>query len=378
MCVEIVPSKGPSRANFIGDMVAAAAFARMPAPSQALDYSAVLPPPPGAMVSGNARAASIAASSPFVRQTYATTLGLANQIADTGLRASVIDLLRDPKPTFLKNYPTLEAREALRQAFVREKFVDEGVPLTGLFPPNADAQSAPQPFWSASGSADGSHHAYPGGLTVHECFNATMATHYARSYDDLYFSGRSVISRDTAIGTALFHDAMKSIVFQWNDDGTPFAEATICGTGAHHVLSGAEALARGRSARFVITLLSAHAAPSLGDEDKVVTWCRAAAMLAGVDPIRFGLLRLDNETYRLAPDAVPIEAFVNYLSDHDYVLSVHAMHVVRAALRPRVSDVWEINTILARRSAIALYQVLSDDGERGFDREVDRVLSSSP
>jgi hypothetical protein len=109
-----------------------------------------------------------------------------------------------------------------------------------------------------------------------------------------------------------------------------------------------------------------------------VTWCRAAAMLAGVDPIRFGLLRLDNETYRLAPDAVPIEAFVNYLSDHDYVLSVHAMHVVRAALRPRVSDVWEINTILARRSAIALYQVLSDDGERGFDREVDRVLSSSP
>jgi hypothetical protein len=376
MCVEPGPSGGTSRANFIGDMFAAAAFARMPAPGQSRDYSAALPPPPGALVAGNARAASIAASSPFVRETYATTLGLANQIADPALRSSVVELLRDPKPTFLKNYPTLEAREALRQAFLGEKFIDEHVPLTGLFPPNADAQSAPQPFWSASGSSDGSHHAYPGGLTIHECFNATMATHFARTYDDVYFSGRSAISRDTAIGAALYHDCMKSIVFQWNDDGTPFAEATICGTGAHHVLSGAEALARGRSARFVITLLSAHAAPSLGDEVKVVMWCRAAAMLAGVDPIRFGLLRLEDETYRLAPEAVPIEAFVNYLSDHDYVLSVHAMHVVRGALRRRVSDLWEINTLLARRSAIALYQILSDGGERGFDREIDRVLSS--
>ena len=373
MCVGPVHS-GSSRAGFIGGFAAAAAFVALPASSEALDLSVALPLPATEMTPGNARAARIATSSAFVRTAFFTALDLASRIRDPALRASVADLLRDPKPTFMRNYPTPESRAAMFATFVREKYIDATVSQDGLFPPNAGPVSAPQPFWSASGSTNGSHHSYPGGLAVHECFNATMATHYARTYDDLYFGGRNVVSDDMAIGAALYHDAMKSIVFQWNDDGTPFSEATICGTGGHHVLSGAEAISRGRSAHFVIALLSAHAAPSLGDEDKVVTWCRGAALLAGVDPVAYGLLRLQNETYRLAPKAVPIEAFVNYLSDHDYVLSVHAMHVVRDELRGRNLATWDTNTILARRSAIELYRTLSDGGERDFDREIDLLL----
>jgi hypothetical protein len=163
---------------------------------------------------------------------------------------------------------------------------------------------------------------------------------------------------------------MKSIVFQWNADGTLFDEGTIADTGAHHVLSGAEAISRGRSARFVIALLSAHAAPSLGDEAKVVAWCRAAALVAGVDPVSYGLLRADKKGFALAPEFVPIEAFVNHLSDHDYVLSVHAMHAVRGELARHGGDAWYVNGVLSKRSAIGLYGVLSTGGRSAFDREV--------
>jgi hypothetical protein len=38
-------------------------------------------------------------------------------------------------------------------------------------------------------------------------------------------------------------------------DGTLAGELTIAGTGGHHILSGAEAIARGRDPRFITTLL---------------------------------------------------------------------------------------------------------------------------
>jgi hypothetical protein len=82
---------------------------------------------------------------------------------------------------------------------------------------------------------------------------------FAATFDRHFFGGRSTVSRDTVIAAALFHDAMKTLVFGWNDDGSLFDKLTIAGTGGHHALSG---------------------------------------------------------------------AFVNSLSDHDYVVAVHATHVV--------------------------------------------------
>jgi hypothetical protein len=383
MCVD--PRRGalPSRTTFLGSFVAgsvfaSAAFAVAGSSARADAASPVaLPDPPTGMTPANARAAAIAASSPFVTATYARLHGLANSIADPELRANVAELLADPKPTFAARYASDESRRALLDVCIGAGFVAAGAPLATLFPANTDGNSAPQPFWSAAGSYNGSHHAYPGGLAVHECFNATMATEFASTYDATYFGGTQTIDRDIAIGAALYHDVMKTIVFQWNDDGSLFAEGTIGETGAHHVLSGAEAIARGRSPRFVIALLSAHAAPSLGDEAKVVTWCRAAALIAGVDPVTYGLLRHDGSHLRLAPDFVSIEAFVNHLSDHDYVLSVHAMQTVLPELARHGADRWYTNDVLAKRSAIALYGILSTGGRPAFDREVAAALRRS-
>jgi hypothetical protein len=332
------------------------------------------------MTAGNARAAKLAAASPFVRDVYAKTESLARSIGDGALRASVLDLLHDPRALYGRRHPSEEARLAVRDALARAGFVETHAPVAGIFPhgTEASARSAPQPFWSAPGSSYGSHHAYPGGLAVHEYFNGATAVAYTETYDRLYFSDTKTLDRDTVVGAALYHDIMKAVVFQWNDDGSLTNEATIAGTGAHHALSGAEAIVRGRSPRFVVTLLSAHAAPSLGDEAKVVAWCRAAAIVAGVDPVAYGLLERSGGTYALAIRPVPIEAFVTYLSDHDFALATHAYHEVAPKLNILMQNsygsqtgqaAWFRNAIFAQSSAIRLYQLILA-GDAAFNSAV--------
>lgn len=409
MCVDAGRSRLFGRAEFLGalgvaatPLLAGVAGATEPLrpsdPARLSGQLASLTPPSG-LARGNAAAARIAASSRFVAKTYAATLALARSIGDRALRESVLALLDDPKPTYAAKYPTPESRAALRDALVREGFIAAGSPVEAIFPSGteADTTRAPQPFWCAGGSGENSHHSYPGGLLVHEFFNASLATSFASAYDRVYFSNRNTIDRDTVIGAALYHDIMKTVVFQWNQDGTLFKEYPIGGAGkedgGHHVLSGAEAIVRGRSARFVIALLSAHAAPSLGDEAKVAKWCRAAALVAGIDPVEYGLLKKNGSDYVLAPTYVPIEAFVNYLSDHDYVLSVHAVHEVLPQLQrlaPRyvvsstnatatarrglyTSFAWFKNDAFSTLSAIGLYQTLAGGGEGAFDRAIAKL-----
>ena len=386
MCVAPSGDAGFDRGSFVRLLAASSAgFALATGAAgsaHARDADAVpLPQAPPGMTAANARAAAIAARSPFVRATYAAVDGLAREIADDALRANVLELVRDPRPTYAARFPNPADRVAVRDRLARDGFVRADDPLSGIFPGRPDGVAS-QPFWSASGSGVGSHHAYPGGLCTHEYFNASIATSYAATYDRVYFHDARTIDRDTVIAAALYHDVMKTVVFQWRDDGTVSDELTIAGTGAHHTLSGAEAIARGRSPRFVITLLSAHAAPSLGDERKVVAWCRAAATIAGVDPVDYGLVVKDGNDFRLAPDFVPMEAFVNHLSDHDYVISVHAALEVKpelARLRARFAarDAWFELGILAHTPAIALYGILAGRGRDAFDREVDRVFSST-
>jgi hypothetical protein len=291
-------------------------------------------------------------------------------------------MLRNPAPDYAANATTPQARIAVRDALARAGFVQPDAPVSGIFPLGTEATSVTvlQPFWSTPGSAGGSHHAYPGGLATHEYFNATMAEAFGKTYDAHYFGGRPTIDRDTVVAAALYHDIMKTAVFQYHDDGTLFAEATIAETGAHHILSGAQAIAHGRSPRFVTTLLSAHAAPSLGDEKHVVDWCRAAAIVAGVDAVAYGLVKADGSSWKLAADPVQTEAFINYLSDHDYVLSVHAAEVVNVHLnaryaqwQPPTTAAWYRHAVLSQTTAIALYDVLARRGETVFTAALQAV-----
>jgi hypothetical protein len=99
-----------------------------------------------------------------------------------------------------------------------------------------------------------------------------------------------------------------------------------------------------------------------------------------VDPVAFGLVARDGAGYKLAADPPPLESFISYLSDHDYVLSVHAAHVVMDRLRTRYAArpaqttfPWYRSAILTRTTAISLYDVLARRGESAFTAAVSRV-----
>ena len=356
-----------TRASFLA--AATAAAAPVFAVSRADAAGHALPQVPNGLTPANAKAAHIAHASPFVQQRYRAVLDLVHSMGNARLREDVQRLIDDPAPRYARKYPTPQSRQALRDALAREGFIKAGDPISGIFPPGTQTGKIVQPFWSAPGSDLNSHHSYPGGLLVHELFNSTMAANFERTYDAIYFDGASRVNRDVVIAAALYHDIMKTVVFQFNDDGTLLPELSIGETGGHHCLSGAEAIARGHDARFVTVLLSAHAAPSLGDEQKVVTWCRAAAMIAGVDPVEFGLVKKTADGYVLAA-IPPAETFVNHLSDHDYVLTIPAVREVVPRLHAINPSLWYRHEVLARTSAVALYQTLATRGEDAFRKIV--------
>jgi len=373
------------RAEFFGVMSAVALpFVLGPAAvAEAADIGKYpLPPVRGPLSRGNAQAAKLAAASPMVRATYASVAQLADTLTDGDLRAYVVSFLHYPAPDYAANQKTPAERTAVRDALARAGFVAADAPVSGIFPPGTEPGSATfvQPFWSTPGSSDGSHHAYPGGLAVHEYFNASMSQQFAATYDAHYFANRKTVDRDTVVGAALYHDIMKAVIFQWRDDGSITDELTIAGTGAHHILSGAEAIVHGHTPRFVTTLLSAHAAPSLGDEAHVVDWCRAAAIVAGVDPVQYGLVKADGSTFALAESPVPLEAFISNLSDHDYVATIPAMHVVSDRLKTRYAQ-WQPPTtfdwyraaVLSRTTALSLYDTLARHGEPAFTAALERT-----
>jgi hypothetical protein len=377
VCVSESRSALFNRAAFFG--VAAAVAAPLALAPEAIAEAAgpryPLPMPAGRLTAGNARAMRLARRSPYIQGMYSDVESLARTIGAPNLRDAVLAFMHRPTPDFAANQPTAEKRTAVRDALAAGGFVKADAPVSGIFPPGTepDSQTVMQPFWSAPGSGNGSHHAYPGGLAIHEYFNGSMADSFGKTYDAHYFGGRPTVDRDTIVAAALYHDIMKTAVFQWKDDGTIFDEAQIAGTGAHHCLSGAEAIVHGRTPRFVTTLLSAHEAPSLGNEKLVVDWCRAAAIIAGVDPVAYGLVKPDGAGYKLAADPVPIECFINNLSDHDYVLSVHAAQVIDVQLKARYAQ-WQPPTtlgwyhaaVLSQSTAIALYDTLSRRGASAF------------
>jgi hypothetical protein len=241
-----------------------------------------------------------------------------------------------------------------------------GDPQTGIFPPlrndGGECPHLPLTLSAAPGSGFGSHHSYPGGLAAHEAFNQRNAMNLAALYRTQYGKD-TLINQDWVMGSPAWHDWAKMMVFQWNADGTIFDEYNFGGTGradnyrapgdsrtgAHHILGLAETMARGLPPGLVITQASAHAAPTMGNEYKVVNWLRAAALIARIDPAAKGYLVIDKDgKWRLPPlnhlwDGLDlnqngqvnflVEYQIHNLSDADFVESIPAVSNAELLLR---------------------------------------------
>ncbi len=355
---------------------------------------------PGA---GNAAAVALAQHSPLVQSAMRYLVDQAGHLHDRPLRMATLDILQNPKTCVMhrRGLATPQAQDAVIEALFDAGLINRadaaafpsGV-RAAIFPPvlqaATDCPQLPQPLESAPGSAFGGHHSYPGGLPVHESNNDLSDIHLASQYQAVYGNvdrrglpeveaggddarphahGQAdglPIDADVIIAAPIWHDWAKSIVFQWNADGTEFSEFNFGGsgtqdawggagdsrTGGHHILSIAESMARGLSPLMVITQASAHSAPTLGNEFKVVNWLRAAAIVARIDPLKTGYLSTDAAgRLRLPPlgqlgstdllaqgqGNLRVEYTLHNLSDADFTFSgpaVASVTVLLAQLAP--------------------------------------------
>jgi hypothetical protein len=339
---------------------------------------------------GNARAQQIGAASPLVQSAVELLERNARQIEDPELRAATLDSFLNPSTCIRHRAQVTDAvKNQIIATLTAQNLVNpaDAASITGglkagIFPPvNNDGSACPTmplTFQATPGSNFGGHHSYPGGLAVHESFNDQSSINFADTYRGEYGQrgerglpvarglqreGDVRIDRDVILAAPIWHDWAKMMVFQWNADGTEFSELNFGGsgtndnfgapgdsrTGGHHIMSIAETMARGLSPLLVITQASAHSAPSLGNEYKVVNWLRAAAILAQVDPLARGYLVMDgNGHLRLPPIAalgrgvnlpaagqtnLLVEYQIHNLSDADFVNSIPAVTQVQVLLQ---------------------------------------------
>jgi hypothetical protein len=303
---------------------------------------------PGA---GNAAAVALSNKSPMVQSAKDLLLKNTKKIDDASVKAITLDAIGNPTTCVAHRVGLQESdKNTILQELIAAGLVDvrdnstfPGGLKAGVFPPLLDDGSAcpklPQTFFSAPGSFFGGHHSYPGGLPIHEAFNDVSNLNLAKGYRKVYghtglqglpvigkdennaneseeTASTFVLSQDVTIAAPLWHDWAKPMVFQWNSDGSEFKELNIGGngqtdnygapgnskTGAHHMLSAAEAMKRGLPADLVIAQVSAHSHTIPDNEYKVVNWLRTAAVIAQIDPVAQGYLSRDAQgNLRLPP-----------------------------------------------------------------------------
>ncbi|MCC8189582.1 MAG: HD domain-containing protein, partial [Planctomycetes bacterium] len=227
--------------------------------------------------------------------------------------------------------PRLAAMDAGRRHRVWEQLHQAGFTSQSekdFLPPVPTDMASRYPAITAPGSGYGSHHAYPGGLITHVATNVRITAAIVDTYATVY---GYAVNRDLAMTAQLLHDLHKPYVFQWQDDGSSRTEQPLAGTGEHHVLSLAELLVRQAPAELVVAQACAHTHPgNEAEEAQVVNWLKAAAIIAGVDPVATGLLASSGTTL---PQPRRQEGFICHLGDHDFVLSVPAVQWTLPVMR---------------------------------------------
>lgn len=326
----------------------------------------------------------LAARSPLVNRALETLHDQVAALRDPRLRDATADALFNPQTCVAHRANLTAAGKAdIIARLEGQGLLDAadgaafpGGVADGVFPAvTDDGMACPhlsQPFFATPGGNEGGHHAWPGGLPVHEAFNLRAALDMAAAYDHQAGPAAAVFDRDLLIAAPLWHDWGKSLVMQWRPDGTLTPELRLGGhegaadwrTGAHHILGLAEAMSRGLPPSLVLVQACAHEAPDRANADKLVHWLRTAAVIARVDPVARGYLARPTATGPTAtgltaagpaagtalvlpgpyaPGAVtaaghplPVwwpECFVHTMSDQSWLFSEPAAHDVDAILR---------------------------------------------
>ena len=258
-------------------------------------------------------AVTMAADSELVQLSYQKIKDAVKTIQDRSLARMTMDIINNPVPTFMNNYQLPGSKRTVYNKLVAAGLLDSSkTSLENFMPPYNGG--LPQPFYSAPGSGYASHHAYPGGLATHTAANLQISEGIYNTYTGLF---NSAISHDIVIAAQALHDLAKPLVFQWQKDQSSLTEYQIAGTGAHHIFSIAEVIYRGFPVEEIVAQACAHTIPSGKDEQIVAGYLKAAAIIAGKDAEKLGLVTSKGTI----PTPHKQEGYITSLGDHDFVLS---------------------------------------------------------
>lgn len=270
-------------------------------------------------------AVPLAKDAELVQLSYKKIQDAVSSIKDSTLRSMTAEIINNPNPEFMENYQLPGSKRALYNKLAAAGLLDTSkISAEQLLPPYSG--KLPQPFYSAPGSGYSSHHAYPGGLATHTAANLCISEGIYNTYKDIF---NSDISRDIIISAQALHDLAKPLVFQWQKDQASLPEYTIAATGAHHILSIAEVIYRGFPVEEIVAQACAHTIPTGKDEQVVAGYLKAAAIIAGKDAVKLGLVNSDNTI----PTPHKQEGYIVSLGDHDFVLSSPACQKSVAILK---------------------------------------------
>ncbi len=341
----------------------------------------------------------MARASRLVMGTYNELLQVASSLENDDYRKLMTECITGPKVTFLELYPTDADRRKIFNEMVKLDFFNAKDDPDHVWP---SGHMDPQTYLTAPSSHNDFYNAHPGGLAVTVAYNIRMAEAYTANYRQMF---GVPVNRDVSVAGLLVHEYPKVWLYQWKDDGSWLEEPRTVYDDtwhAHCIYVTAELMYRRFDSRIVMAMAAAHQLSaldaSMDGRDVVTNWVgmervahfiKAAAVLAQVDPVAYGLLEHKDGDMVLAPQ--PAEQWVTHLSDMNWPYTMGAAHLyTQPALRQVAEDDLGIkgadlhgkpfnqlkNYVWSQISQITLYEILVREGEDAMRRTVNRLVAA--
>jgi hypothetical protein len=320
----------------------------MPGPFAYAPFSADLDlPPPRSLDEVVAMSPEdMARASRLVSGAYEELLSTARSLEDPGYRRLMTECIVAPKVSFLELYPTEDDRRKLFAEMVRLGFFNAEDEPDYVWPAG---HMTPQTYLTAPSSHNDFYNAHPGGLAVTVAFNIRMADAYTQNYRQMH---GIPVNRDVSVAGLLVHEYPKVWLYQWQEDGSWLEEPRTVYDDtwhAHCIYVTAELMHRRFDSRIVMAMAAAHQLSALDASmdgrrvvanwvglNRVAHFIQAAAVLAQVDPVDYGLLERRGRETVLAP--LPAEQWVTHLADMNWPYAMGGAHRVTEPFLRQVAE----------------------------------------
>ncbi|HWA42832.1 MAG TPA: hypothetical protein VHA10_06450 [Hypericibacter adhaerens] len=333
-----------------------------------------------------------------VTSAYNELLAVASSLEDVGYRRLMTECVAAPRVTFLEMYPRDDDRKKLFKEMVRLGFFNKEDHPDEVWP---QGHLTPQTYLTAPSSHNDFYNAHPGGLAMTVAYNIRMADSYTHHYRQAL---GLPLNRDLPAAALCVHEYPKVWLYQWLADGSWLEEPRTVYDDtwhAHCIYVTAELMHRRFDSRIVLAMAAAHQLSALGASmdgkkvicnwvglERVAHFIKAAALMAQVDPVEYGLLEKKGKDLVLPP--VTGEQWVTHLADMNWPYTMGAAHLYTYPLLKQIAaEDYGLsgrdlngrpfnqlkNYVWSQLGQIPFYEVWVREGEAAARKVVKRLVS---